>query len=533
MIKIENLSVAFDGTEVVKKVCLTIDDGEIVGVVGESGSGKSVTALTMMGLVSEEATITSGKIWYDDTLLLEAGKPRDKALYRNFQGSKMSMIFQEPMTSLNPTKRVGNQVEEMLKLHTTDLTAKQMKEKVLEAFLSVGLKDAERVYECYPHQLSGGMRQRVMIAMAIILHPGLVVADEPTTALDVSVQSQIIRLLRKINKEQKNSMLFITHDLNLAKRLCNRVVVMKDGNVVESGTVSEIFNHPKEEYTRMLIEAVPSREKKMQRFSLNVGDIQNTNGQNMLLQRPDILEVKDLNVSYMDGSNSLFSSKKKKQVVTGATFTMKQGEILGLVGESGCGKTTLSKAILGMNKDVEGSIIHHSNQPQMIFQDPYSSLNPAKTIGWLLQEPLRAAGLRDKQFEMTKQDREAVAFDMLHKVGLSDKYFYRKSSQLSGGQRQRISIAQALITRPGLVIADEPVSALDVTIQAQIMELMRKLQEEMKLSFLFISHDINVIYQMSDRIMVMKEGKIVEIGETQEIFDNPKEAYTKQLLAEV
>ena len=533
MIKIENLSVAFDGTEVVKKLSLTIADGEIVGVVGESGSGKSVTALTMMGLVSEEATITSGKIWYDDTLLLEAGKPRDKALYRSFQGSKMSMIFQEPMTSLNPTKRVGNQVEEMLKLHTTDLTAKQMKEKVLEAFLSVGLKDAERVYECYPHQLSGGMRQRVMIAMAIILHPGLVVADEPTTALDVSVQSQIIRLLRKINKEQKNSMLFITHDLNLAKRLCNRVVVMKDGNVVESGTVNEIFDHPKEEYTRKLIEAVPSREKKMQRFSMNVGDIQNANGQNMPLQRPDILEVKDLNVSYMDGSNSLFSSKKKKQVVTGATFTMKQGEILGLVGESGCGKTTLSKAILGMNKDVEGSIIHHSNQPQMIFQDPYSSLNPAKTIGWLLQEPLRAAGLRDKQFEMTKADREAAAFDMLHKVGLSDKYFYRKSSQLSGGQRQRISIAQALITRPGLVIADEPVSALDVTIQAQIMELMRKLQEEMKLSFLFISHDINVVYQMSDRIMVMKEGRIVEIGETQEIFDYPKEAYTKQLLAEV
>ncbi|MBE5874909.1 MAG: ABC transporter ATP-binding protein [Lachnospiraceae bacterium] len=533
MIKIENLSVAFDGTEVVKKVCLTIDDGEIVGVVGESGSGKSVTALTMMGLVSEEATITSGKIWYDDTLLLEAGKPRDKALYRSFQGSKMSMIFQEPMTSLNPTKRVGNQVEEMLKLHTTDLTAKQMKEKVLEAFLSVGLKDAERVYSCYPHQLSGGMRQRVMIAMAIILHPGLVVADEPTTALDVSVQSQIIRLLRKINKEQKNSMLFITHDLNLAKRLCNRVVVMKDGNVVESGTVTEIFDHPKEEYTRKLIEAVPSREKKMQRFSLSIDEGQDANGQNMPLQRPDILEVKDLNVSYMDGSNSLFSSKKKKQVVTGATFTMKQGEILGLVGESGCGKTTLSKAILGMNKDVEGSIIHHSNQPQMIFQDPYSSLNPAKTIGWLLQEPLRAAGLRDKQFEMTKQDREAAAFDMLHKVGLSDKYFYRKSSQLSGGQRQRISIAQALITRPGLVIADEPVSALDVTIQAQIMELMRKLQEEMKLSFLFISHDINVIYQMSDRIMVMKEGRIVEIGETQEIFDNPKEAYTKQLLAEV
>lgn len=520
MIKIENLSVAFDGTEVVKNVSLEIADGEILGVVGESGSGKSVTALTLMGLVSKEAVITSGRVLYDDVVLAQAGKPRDKALYRAYQGSKMSMVFQEPMTSLNPTKRVGRQVEEMLRLHTEDLTPEQMRERVLETFLKVGLKDAQRVYDSYPHQLSGGMRQRAMIAMAIILHPGLVVADEPTTALDVSVQNQIISLLREINKEQKNAMLFITHDLNLAKRLCHRVAVMKDGRVVESGTVEEIFESPREAYTKRLIEAVPSRAGKATKVRQ-----ENASGEN-------ILEVKDLNVFYREGSNSLFSGKKKKLVVAEASFTIKAGETLGLVGESGCGKTSLSKAILGMNKDIEGSVVHHSNRPQMIFQDPYSSLNPSKTIGWLLQEPLRVQGILDKSKEMTDKDREAAAFDMLHRVGMEDKYFYRKPSQLSGGQRQRISIGQALITRPGLVIADEPVSALDVTIQAQIMELMRSLQEEMKLSFLFISHDINVVYRMSDRIMVMKEGRIVELGDTGEIFENPKEAYTRQLLQE-
>lgn len=520
MIKIENLSVAFDGTEVVKNVSLEIADGEILGVVGESGSGKSVTALTLMGLVSEEAVITSGRVLYDDVVLAQADKPRDKALYRAYQGSKMSMVFQEPMTSLNPTKRVGRQVEEMLHLHTEALTSEQMRERVLETFLKVGLKDAQRVYDSYPHQLSGGMRQRAMIAMAIILHPGLVVADEPTTALDVSVQNQIISLLREINKEQKNAMLFITHDLNLARRLCHRVAVMKDGRVVESGTVEEIFESPREAYTKRLIEAVPSRAGKATKVRK-----ENAAGEN-------ILEVKDLNVFYREGSNSLFSGKKKKLVVAEASFTIKAGETLGLVGESGCGKTSLSKAILGMNKDIEGSVVHHSNRPQMIFQDPYSSLNPSKTIGWLLQEPLRAQGILDKSKEMTDKDREAAAYDMLHRVGMEDKYFERKPSQLSGGQRQRISIGQALITRPGLVIADEPVSALDVTIQAQIMELMRSLQEEMKLSFLFISHDINVVYRMSDRIMVMKEGRIVELGDTGEIFENPKEAYTRQLLQE-
>ncbi len=523
MIKIDNLTIAFSGTEVVKNLSLQIADGEILGVVGESGSGKSVTALTLMGLVSDQAQIKTGKIYYDDTILLEAGKPRDKELYREFQGSKMSMVFQEPMTSLNPTKRVGSQVEELLLLHEKDLSPKERKDRVLEAFLMVGLTDAQRVYHCYPHQLSGGMRQRAMLAMAVLLHPGLLVADEPTTALDVSVQNQIIALLRKINKKQKNAILFITHDLNLAKRLCHRVIVMKNGKIVERGTVAEIFEAPKEAYTKSLIEAVPSRDKKKV-----IKVCENSNPSN-----PDlVLAVKDLDIFYREGNNSLLSKKNKKQVVQSASFDIRKGEVLGLVGESGCGKTTLSKAILGMNKDIQGSIVHYSTYPQMIFQDPYSSLNPTKTIGWLLQEPLRTTLKKEGLPQMNPKDMETAAYDMLHKVGLTDEYFHRKPDALSGGQRQRISIGQALITKPGLVIADEPVSALDVTIQAQIMDLMRKLQEEMKLSFLFISHDINVIYQMSDRILVMKEGKIVEIGETQQIFNHPVEPYTKQLLSE-
>lgn len=573
MITIDDLSVNFGRTEAVRHVSLEIPDGEILGVVGESGSGKSVTALTLMGLVSDEATVTSGRILYDDVVLQEAGKPRDKALYRRYQGDQMSMVFQEPMTSLNPTQRVGRQVEEMLRLHSLPAYSKdgavdrgltadaalraattkegmcqsgrqagwfgvssriaaegrmrfyyskqerqEMKQLVLETFAAVGLREPERVYGCYPHQLSGGMRQRVMIAMAVILHPRLIVADEPTTALDVTVQNQIMDLLREINEKQHNAMLFITHDLNLARRICHRIAVMKDGRVVETGTPEEIFNHPREDYTRNLIEAVPSRMKRHKR-----------SGQ---IRQEPVVTVKNLQVYYQESSNSLFSRGKKNHVVRDAGFEIRKGEILGLVGESGCGKTSLSKAILGMNKEITGEIGHFSSRPQMIFQDPYSSLNPSKTLGWLLEEPLRARGKLEPSQAMTAADMRSAAMEMLKTVGLTEEYYDRRPSQLSGGQRQRISIGQALITRPGLVIADEPVSALDVTIQAQIMELMRRLQEEMQLSYLFVSHDINVIYQMSDRIMVMKEGKIVEIGDTEEVFAHPREEYTRQLLRE-
>ena len=563
MIRIENLSVAFDGTEVVKNVNLELADGEILGVVGESGSGKSVTALTLMGLVSETAQVTSGRILFDNVVLREAGKPLDKALYRRFQGAEMSMVFQEPMTSLNPTQRVGRQVEEVLRLHR-DFTKEQIRAQVLETFQAVGLREAEKVYASYPHELSGGMRQRVMIAMAVILHPDLVVADEPTTALDVTVQNQIVELLREINNREQNAMLFITHDLNLAKRICHRVAVMKDGCVVEQGETEELFRHPKQEYTRKLIEAVPSRLKRRVSYkSCGIGvspekesaagdgaserERREESAADRASERerrkgcaadaalgqigePVVLQVRELSVFYREGGNSLFAAKSHHRVVEDATFDIYLGESLGLVGESGCGKTSLSRAILGMNRDIQGSIIHGSVRPQMIFQDPYSSLNPAKTIGWLLQEPLRAAAALDKSRAMSKADMEAAAYDMLRRVGMEEFYFHRKPSQLSGGQRQRVSIGQALITRPGLIVADEPVSALDVTIQAQIMELMQGLQQELHLSYLFISHDINVVYKMCDRIMVMKEGRILEIGETEELFAHPGQEYTRQLL---
>ncbi len=571
MIKIEDLSVACGETEAVRHVNLDLVEGEILGVVGESGSGKSVTALTLMGLAADTARVTTGRILFDGVTLREAGSPCDKRLYRSYQGARMSMVFQEPMTSLNPTQRAGRQVEEMLRLHT-GLAAAERREKVLEAFRAVGLREPEKVYASYPHQLSGGMRQRVMIAMAVILEPELIVADEPTTALDVTIQNQIIELLRKINETQKNAMLFITHDLNLARRLCHRVAVMKDGRVVEQGPVEEIFRNPKEEYTRRLIEAVPSRMERRKDirevFQEPVkGDFRNTKeeytkrkvavsgaeeraSQESAQSAAPVLEVRNLSVYYQDGNVSFLSGDrknrqgerlslrerlsgtKKEWVVSGADFEIYPGESLGLVGESGCGKTSLSKAILGMNCHIQGEIRHHSIRPQMIFQDPYSSLNPTKTIGWLLQEPLRAAGALDKSRAMTKGDMEAAAYDMLRKVGLEEGYFSRRPSQLSGGQRQRVSIGQALITSPGFLVADEPVSALDVTIQAQIMELLQRLQQEMHLAYLFISHDINVVYRMCDRIMVMKEGRIIEIGETEEIFEHPREDYTKLLLRE-
>ena len=538
MIKIEDLSVAFGGTEVVKHVNLDLHDGEILGIVGESGSGKSVTALTLMGLVSEGAEVTTGRILFDDVVLRQAGRPCDRALYRKYLGAEMSMVFQEPQTSLNPTRKAGKQVEEVLRLHTK-LTGEEIRAKVLETFRAVGLHEAERVYDSYPHQLSGGMRQRVMIAMAVILHPRLIVADEPTTALDVTIQNQIVELLRDINGKQKNAMLFITPDLHLARRLCHRVAVMKDGCVVETGTAEEVFDHPSQPYTRQLVEAVPSRmEGKAEEQSRDRADKK---------QNP-VLKVHNLSVYYQDGKSNQPSEqaegtggkrrtlaerlfrRKGQCVVWDADFEIYSGESLGLVGESGCGKTSLSKAILGINPCVEGEIIHASIRPQMVFQDPYSSLNPTKTIGWLLQEPLRAAGALDRSLAMTKADREAAAYDMLRRVGMDERYFHRRPSELSGGQRQRVSIAQALITNPGFLIADEPVSALDVTIQAQIMELFLKLQEEMHLACLFISHDINVVYRMCDRIMVMKDGHIIEIGETEEVFGNPREDYTKLLL---
>ena len=523
ILEVDNLNVSFNTyageVKAVRGVSFELSKGETLAFVGESGCGKTVTAKSILRLLKPPFAVIKpeSRIVCNGKDVLKMG---EKELCE-FRGDEVGMIFQDPMTSLNPTMTVGKQIMESLMIHKK-LNKNAAREEAINMLKMVNIPSPEKRIDNYPHEMSGGMRQRVMIAMAIILHPRLIVADEPTTALDVTVQNQIMDLLREINGKRHNAILFITHDLNLAKRICHRIAVMKDGRVVETGTPEEIFERPKEEYTRNLIEAVPSRMKPRGR-----------SGWEGSIPCPEpVVSVKGLQVYYREGGNSLFSQRKKNQVVRDAEFEIRKGEILGLVGESGCGKTSLSKAILGMNRDIAGEIVHYSTRPQMIFQDPYSSLNPSKTVGWLLEEPLRARGKLEPDKAMSAADMRAAAMEMLGTVGLTEAYYDRRPFQLSGGQRQRISIGQALITRPGLVIADEPVSALDVTIQAQIMELMRRLQEELQLSYLFISHDINVIYQMSDRIMVMKEGKILEIGETEEVFAHPREAYTKQLLRE-
>lgn len=514
MIEIKDLTLSFGGEPVVRDFNLTINDGEIVGIVGESGSGKSVTALTVMGLEAETEQILSGTISYDGVVLREAGKPKNIKLIREYQGDDMSMIFQEPMTSLNPVKKAGKQADEVLTLHTK-LVKEERKQLILDTFREVGLTDAERVYDSYPHELSGGMRQRVMIAMAVLLKPGLIVADEPTTALDVTVQKQIIELLKRIRQTNNNSMIFITHDLHLARQLCDRIVVMKNGRIVEAGNTEDIFTNPQADYTKAFIDAAKVGGRKPMREGLDKAD--------------SILEVKDLSVYYKDSGNTLFKSTKHA-AVKNVSFEIKRGECMGLVGESGCGKTTLAKAILGVNRDITGTVNLNTKGPQLIFQDPYSSLNPSKTIGWQLEEPLRAIGMMDETRKCSREERRRRAELILEKVGLPKEYYSRKPNELSGGQRQRVSIAQALITEPEFIIADEPVSALDVTIQAQVMDLLRLLIKELNISMLFISHDINVVGAISDHILVMKSGEAVEVGEASQVLDNPSHEYTKELM---
>lgn len=504
MIKVNHLSVEFPDTKPIKDISFSIKKGGITAIVGESGSGKTMTALTIAGLLPLDARPKGEILFHGSDLMKMTRKER-----QDLQGKKISMIFQEPMSSLNPTMKIGKQVEEPLYLHES-LSKEERKQEVIEMLKAVGLENPEDLYESYPHQLSGGMRQRVMIAMALICKPDLMIADEPTTALDTTIQRQILNLISKINRETGIGILMISHNLMIVKDLCDTIIVMKDGNIVEVGSPKEIFESPKEEYTKQLLSSIPSRESKMwQSKESNTGLA---------------LEIKDLSVSYDKKSRKLFSRRVQREVVHDVSFSVYQGEVVGLVGESGCGKSTLSKAILGLIPHNKGSISHHTKYPQMVFQDPYGSLNPVKKVGWILEEPLRI------QNKYTKEERKARVLSFLEKVGLGREYLNRYPSQLSGGQRQRVAIALALILGSKFIVTDEPVSALDVTIQAQIMKLLLELKEEFGLSYLFISHDMNVIYQMCDRVMVMKEGRIVESGSVKKIFGEPKEKYTRMLL---
>ncbi|MGN0203660.1 MAG: dipeptide ABC transporter ATP-binding protein [Coprococcus sp.] len=503
LLRIENLTIAFpekDGMHtVVDHVNLNINKGEIVGIVGESGSGKSMTSLAVMGLLSEEARVLEGSIQLNGQELLTMSREER----RKIQGKNMAMIFQEPMTSLNPVMKIGAQVGESLKLHT-DLDKDTIHKKVIEVLDSVGLMDPEGLADKYPHQLSGGMRQRVMIAMAIINNPDLIIADEPTTALDVTVQAQILNLLKKIHKVTGSSILFISHDLNVIKEVCQRVVVMYQGIVVESGDVYQVLRHPKHEYTKKLVASMPDEVSKQ--VSSNV-----------------LLHVSDLNVYYNESKRFFSDKKERKHVVHNMSFDLYDGEILGVVGESGCGKSTLAKTIVGLNKEYDGIIEMDGLKPQMVFQDPFSSLNPARKIGWIMEEPLKLKGMKDKQ------KRRELVLQMLDDIGLDASYANRYARELSGGQRQRISIGLALMRGEKLIIADEPVSALDVTVQSQILSLLIKLHDEKKLTYMFISHDLNIVRHMCHRVIVMYLGQIVEMADVEELYNHPCHPYTKML----
>lgn len=527
MLSIRNYSVTIEGREILKNIALDINDGEIVGVVGESGSGKSMTALGIMGLLPDKADVTGGSIIFNGEDLTKKS-PKDMCSLR---GDDIAMVFQEPMTSLNPTMKIGKQLIEVMKVHSDSRhymsngggSSEKSKDVALEMLKRAGLEDSGRVFDSYPHELSGGMRQRAMIAMAIMLHPWLLIADEPTTALDVTVQRQILELLSDLNRNAADhpmSILFITHDLDLAERLCSRLVVMKDGAVVETGSMEKIMECPENEYTKKLIAA--SMKKKSGKCRSASGEAGRKTGDGV--EDKLVLRVNNLSAFYKGKRKSLFKAPDKFTAVDNVSFEVRRGEILGLVGESGCGKTSLSKAILGVNRDISGTIEMNCRLPRMIFQDPYSSLNPAYTVEWLLEEPLAVSGVT------SKKERRERAREILELMGLDNDCMDRYPSQLSGGQRQRVSIGQALITNPQLVIADEPVSALDVTIQEQIIGLMLRAQERMKLGIIFITHDMNVIYQMCDRVMVMKDGRIIEAGSTASVFASPREQYTRKLL---
>ena len=532
LLKVCHLSVSFpdddpyDGIEerdtVIRDLSFSMEKGDILGVVGESGSGKSMTALSVIRLLKKTARIDSGEILFQGKDLFSLSEEE----LCDLRGLGISMIFQEPMTSLNPVLRIEAQVAEAMKLHAhmnshdsqngKSLSAEEVHQKVIRVLTDVGLPDPEGVCRMYPHELSGGMRQRVMIAAALITDPSLLIADEPTTALDVLVQEQILDLLKEIHERTGVAILFISHDLHVIRRLCDRVLVMYQGQIVEEGEVKEVLDHPKHEYTKTLVARIP-----------NVTTIPG---------KDPVLQMDDVTIYYppRGASSGLFRKAKLEPYVYGASLKLLENEILGIVGGSGSGKSTIGKVLTGLHGIYDGTIqlfgkpltdvLKTDQRPQMIFQDPYSALNPAHTIGWTLMETLRSKGIR------TKEEQQKMALEMLKEVGLPETIFGRYPRDLSGGQRQRCCIGQALLYDPRILIADEPVSALDVTVSSQVLELLLKLQKERNMSMIFVSHDMNIVRMICHRVIVLEHGRIVEEGSAEEIFEHPKHPYTQKLI---
>jgi len=518
LLQVRDLSVTFrqDGQPVhaVKGVSFEVAKGETVALVGESGSGKSVTALSSVSLVPGAAEIT-GSVTYNRQEMIGA----DEATLREIRGNDISFIFQEPMTSLNPLHTLEKQITESLALHQ-GLRGDAARARVIELLTKVGIRDPETRLGAYPHQLSGGQRQRVMIAMALANGPELLVADEPTTALDVTIQAQILELLAELKRAEGMSLLFITHDLGIVRRIADRVCVMQGGEIVEQGKTPEIFDNPRHPYTRKLLRAEPSGSPDP-----------------VPEDAPEIVNTQDLRVWFPIQRGLLRKTVGHVKAVNAATVSVRRGETLGIVGESGSGKTTLALAIMRLissegpvvflGRDLQGlrsrEMRPYRRDMQIVFQDPYGSLSPRMTIEQIVAEGLGVHGMDDGH------RRDKVA-EILSEVGLDPAAMDRYPHEFSGGQRQRIAIARAMILRPKLLVLDEPTSALDMTVQVQIVELLRKLQAAHGLAYLFISHDLKVVRALSHKVIVMKQGDVVETGLTEELFRRPTSAYTRELM---
>ncbi|KAA1246313.1 ABC transporter ATP-binding protein [Aquimarina sp. RZ0] len=550
LLSVQNLSISFtskgNSTQVLHNISFDINRNEILGVVGESGSGKSVTSLAIMRLIPESISEISGNIIYNNTSILSL----DDKMLRSIRGNEIAMIFQEPMSSLNPSMKCGKQVVEILLQHTK-LSTSEAKTEVLSLFEKVKLPDTHRAYNSYPHQLSGGQKQRIMIAMAIACKPKLLIADEPTTALDVTVQKEIIQLLKDLQQEYRMSILFISHDLSLVSEIADHVLVVYQGKMVEYGSTHQIFTSPQKEYTKALIYARPSLDVRFKKLPTIRDYLDNQEADREIItkterqqqhqklySKPPLLEVKNVEKTFF--STVGFFGKKEFKAVNDVSFKLYEGETLGLVGESGCGKSTLGNAILQLDKADTGQILYKGKditllpsaqlrglrkEIQLIFQDPFASLNPRLTIGKAIMEPMKAHNLYANDVQ-----RKEKTIDLLKRVGLDPQYFNRYPHEFSGGQRQRIGIARTIALQPKLIICDESVSALDISVQAQVLNLLNELKEKFGFTYIFISHDLAVVKYMSDQLLVMNQGKIEEKGDADVIYENPTKEYTKKLI---